>query len=124
VNELPENGEIIYDWNRVGFAGPLTDHRVTLLDETLRDGIQSPSAVDPPIEDKQALLRLMDRLGIEWADIGLPGAGRRATEDVEALATLIREENLSIKPSCAARTHPYPPILGELGPRSDGAAGR
>ena len=106
MNELPENGEIIHDWNRVGFAGPLTKHNVTLLDETLRDGIQSPSAVDPPIEDKQALLRLMDRLGIEYADIGLPGAGRRAVEDVEALAKLIRDENLSIKPSCAARTHP------------------
>ena len=75
MNELPENGEIIHDWNRVGFAGPLTKHNVTLLDETLRDGIQSPSAVDPPIEDKQALLRLMDRLGIEYADIGLPGPG-------------------------------------------------
>jgi 2-isopropylmalate synthase len=106
VNELPENGEIIHDWNRVGFAGPLANHNVTLLDETLRDGIQSPSAVDPPIEDKQALLRLMDRLGIEFADIGLPGAGRRAVEDVEALCKLIRSENLSIKPSCAARTHP------------------
>ena len=101
---LPEGDPIIHDWNQIGFAGPLTSLKVELLDETLRDGIQSPSAVDPTIEDKQALLRLMDRLGIEWADIGLPGAGRRAVEDVEALATVIRDEGLSIKPSCAART--------------------
>ena len=101
-----EDEPVIHDWNRIGFAGPLTARKVTMLDETLRDGIQSPSAVDPPIEDKLALLRLMDRLGIEWADIGLPGAGRRAVEDVEALATMIRTEKLSIKPSCAARTHP------------------
>jgi len=101
-----ETERIIHDWNHVGFAGPLTSLGVTLLDETLRDGIQSPSAVDPPIEEKLALLRLMDRLGIHWADIGLPGAGRRAVEDVEALARVIGLEKLNIKASCAARTHP------------------
>ena len=71
-------GEIIYDWNRIGFAGPLTGNRVQLLDETLRDGIQSPSVVDPSIEDKIQILRLMDSLGIDTADVGLPGAGKRA----------------------------------------------
>lgn len=97
-------GEIIYDWNRIGFAGPLTESRVQLLDETLRDGIQSPSVVDPSIEDKIQILRLMDNLGIDTADVGLPGAGKRAVEDVTALVEAIRDEGLSIKASCAART--------------------
>jgi 2-isopropylmalate synthase len=97
--------ELIYDWNRVGFAGPLTEKRVYLLDETLRDGIQSPSVVDPSIEDKIQILRLMDRLGIDTADIGLPGAGKRAVEDVTALVEAIRDEGLNVKPACAARTH-------------------
>jgi len=101
-----DEDEIIYDWNRVGFDRNLTDKRVMLLDETLRDGIQSPSVVDPDVEDKIRILRLMDSLGIDTADIGLPGAGRRAVEDCTALCELIRDEELSIKASCAARTHP------------------
>ena len=74
-------------------------------DETLRDGLQSPSVVDPPIEKKLEILRLMDRLGIHTANVGLPGAGPRAVEDVTRLCQLIVDEKLSIVPNCAARTH-------------------
>ena len=105
-NATIEHSGIIHDWNQVGFAGPLTERSVMLLDETLRDGIQSPSAVDPAIEDKKQLLRLMTDLGIHVADIGLPGAGPRAVADCVALCELIRDEELQIQPSCAARTHP------------------
>jgi 2-isopropylmalate synthase len=105
--------EVLYDWNKVGFSGPLSAKPVMLLDETLRDGIQSPSVVDPSIEDKRTIVRLMDALGIQYADVGLPGAGRRAVEDVTALCTTIRDEGLAIRPACAARTHPadIAPIL-------------
>ena len=75
-----------------------------LNDETLRDGLQSPSVRDPGIEEKKALLHCMDGLGIEAADIGLPGAGPRANEAARALAVEIARTNLSIKPNCAART--------------------
>jgi 2-isopropylmalate synthase len=75
-----------------------------LDDETLRDGLQSPSVVDPPIEAKLHLLHLMDELGIETADVGLPGAGPRATADAEALCAEIARSRLSIRPNCAART--------------------
>ena len=85
-----------FDWSGVG--------RVELDDETLRDGLQSPSVVDPPIEDKIRLLHLMDRLGIDTADIGLPGAGPRAVEAVTALAREIVEGGLAIRANCAART--------------------
>jgi 2-isopropylmalate synthase len=104
---LPDEDELFYDWNRVGFEGPLVQGRITLLDETLRDGIQSPSAVDPSIEDKKHILRYMARLGIKYADIGLPGAGKRAVEDVQALCETIRDERLPIRAGCAARTHPH-----------------
>ncbi len=102
----PDEDELFYDWNRVGFEGPLVQGRITVFDETLRDGIQSPSAVDPSIEDKKQILRYMARLGIRYADIGLPGAGRRAVEDVQALCETIRDERLPIRAGCAARTHP------------------
>jgi 2-isopropylmalate synthase len=95
--------DLLHDWNRVDAPDkPLRS--VELYDESLRDGIQSPSVTDPSIEDKKQLLRLMDRLGIHWADIGLPGAGPRAVADVTALAETIRDEGLTIRASCAART--------------------
>src|SRR5262245_15785639 len=101
--ELDER-EIIYDWNSVEKVAPLTTKKIEFLDETLRDGIQSPSAVDPRIEDKKRLLHVMSDLGIHWADIGLPGAGRRAYEDVLALGEEIVRGKLFVKPACAART--------------------
>jgi 2-isopropylmalate synthase len=75
-----------------------------LDDETLRDGLQSPSVTDPPIESKRRILHLMDELGIDTANVGLPGAGPRAEADVEALCREIAEARLAIRPNCAART--------------------
>jgi 2-isopropylmalate synthase len=75
-----------------------------LDDETLRDGLQSPSVTDPPVEDKLELLHLMDRLGIETADVGLPGAGKRQQDAVLRLCREIVDQRLRIQPNCAART--------------------
>jgi 2-isopropylmalate synthase len=75
-----------------------------LDDETLRDGLQSPSAVDPPTDAKLKILHLMDRLGIETADVGLPGAGPRQREAVQRLCREIDEQRLRIRPNCAGRT--------------------
>src|SRR5258708_35977863 len=47
----------------------------------------------------------MEELGINFANIGLPGAGPRAVADVELLAREIAKCKLKIKPNCAARTH-------------------
>jgi 2-isopropylmalate synthase len=104
VDELSEN-DIIYDWNSVGRTGRLFNHAISFFDETLRDGIQCPSVVDPKIGDKVAILHLMADVGIEHVDIGLPGAGRRAVEDVTELAREIRDSKLKVKAACAARTH-------------------
>jgi 2-isopropylmalate synthase len=46
----------------------------------------------------------MEELGIDTADIGLPGAGPRAAADVEALAREIGQCKIRIRPNCAART--------------------
>ncbi|MGY8776771.1 MAG: LeuA family protein [Longimicrobiales bacterium] len=96
---------LIHDWNETESSFDWSTVRgVELDDETLRDGLQNPSVVDPPIEDKIRLLHLMEKLGIHTANIGLPGAGPRAVEAVTALAQEIVDSGLSIRPNCAART--------------------
>ena len=99
---LEHKDELIYDWNKIGV--PERPKNLLLDDETLRDGLQSPSVQDPSIQDKLALLHYMDELGIDTADIGLPGAGARAQADVEALAREIASAKLKINANCAART--------------------
>ncbi len=98
--------DLIYDWNSVEKVSSLAPKRgFTFLDETLRDGIQSPSAVDPSIDDKLRIVELANDLGIHTMDIGLPGAGPRAVEDCATITEFIRDQKLAVKPACAARTH-------------------
>jgi isopropylmalate/homocitrate/citramalate synthase len=96
--------DLIYDWNSVLSGNFLPKGPVLLNDETLRDGLQSPSVRDPSIEQKIGILHLMEALGINALDLGLPGAGPRAVEHVEALAREIVGSHLRIKANCAART--------------------
>src|ERR1041385_4132946 len=105
--------ELIYDWNQAGGAASsdLTRARVDLNDETLRDGLQSPSVRDPALDVKKRLLHLMADLGIVAADIGLPGAGPRVVAQVRALAREIRAAKLPIAPTCAAR-----PVVADVEP--------
>lgn len=96
--------ELIHDWNEAGEHWQRPDFAIEFDDETLRDGLQSPSVQSPSIEQKLELLHLMDRLGIHTADIGLPGAGPHVVRDVTALAQEIVSAKLSIAANCAART--------------------
>ncbi|MGH9858391.1 MAG: LeuA family protein [Candidatus Acidiferrales bacterium] len=96
---------MIYDWNVADGPEIPPGRRVTLDDETLRDGLQNPSVHDPPIGEKIEILHLMEALGIEMVNIGLPGAGPRAYADTEALAKEIVRAKLKIRPNAAARTH-------------------
>jgi 2-isopropylmalate synthase len=98
------NEELIYDWNTATAAPIRPGTRVLLNDETLRDGLQNPSVFDPSIEEKIEILHLMEDLGIDSVNIGLPGAGPRAVADTEALAREIATQRMKIKPNCAART--------------------
>jgi isopropylmalate/homocitrate/citramalate synthase len=98
--------DIIYDWNSLERrAGSLFKHKISFFDETLRDGVQCPSVVDPKIDDKLEILHLMNDIGVDHIDLGLPGAGKRAQDDVAELVRAIRDDKLQIKPACAARTH-------------------
>jgi 2-isopropylmalate synthase len=103
---MTENLEhLIHDWNVTGEQAKRPARRIEFDDETLRDGLQSPSVTDPSIEDKLRILHYMDAIGIDNADIGLPGAGPHVQKTVERLAREIVEQKLSVYPSAAGRTH-------------------
>ena len=97
--------ELIYDWNKNHAAGLKPPGPVLLNDESLRDGLQSPSVRDPSIPEKIEILHLMEALGINSLNLGLPGAGLRAVEHVTELAREIVSEKMKIRANCAARTH-------------------
>ena len=93
--------DLINDWNG---AAPI-DARVPLLnDETLRDGLQSPSVRDPDIAAKRDLIHRLARMGVDAVDLGMPGAGPMSLAAVRALMVEIRDHRLPISPNGAVRT--------------------
>jgi isopropylmalate/homocitrate/citramalate synthase len=120
MNDEKDTAALVYDWNEKERRGFLLRKPPRFVDESIRDGLQSPSVTDPTIEQKMELVRLMDRLGIDVVNLGLPGAGKRAQEDVERLLRFIVEEKLRIRANCAARTvaadiHPIIDISQRVG---------
>ncbi len=98
-------GKLVYDWNNRRYRGPVVlNRRFQLHDETLRDGIQNPSVVDPEIEDKVEILHMLEEIGVDTIDVGLPGAGPRAFADVLRLCREIADHKMRIRPTCAGRT--------------------
>jgi 2-isopropylmalate synthase len=97
--------DLIYDWNKNHPPGLTPAGPVLINDETLRDGLQSPSVRDPSIAEKIEILHLMETLGIHSLALGLPGAGPRAVEAVTALAREMVAQKMKIRANCAARTH-------------------
>ncbi len=102
--------DLIYDWNLVQDLYP-PRHTIELDDETLRDGLQCPSVQAPPMADRIELLRLMSQLGIRYANVGLPGAGKHVVDVVTELVEVIRDEQLDLEPNCAART-----VIADIAP--------
>lgn len=105
-HEVTAGRELLYDWNDVGGAHVPRPDKVEIDDETLRDGLQSPSVRQPTIDEKLDILHRMAALGIHAADIGFPGADPVVLDHVVALAEEIQREGFSIEPNCAGRTHP------------------
>ena len=101
---IPDENSLIFDWTAVGPRRVQWPSHVMIDDETLRDGLQSPSTTDPQVEAKVLILHLMESLGIETADVGLPGAGDRQREAVLRLCREISTQHMRIRPNCAART--------------------
>ena len=97
--------DLVYDWNKNYPPGLKPAGPVLMNDETLRDGLQSPSVRDPSIAEKIEILHCMEALGIHSLSLGLPGAGPRVVEAVTALAREIAAHKMKIRANCAARTH-------------------
>jgi 2-isopropylmalate synthase len=106
---------LIYDWNLVDYEysrdADKHPHDVWFDDETLRDGLQSPSALNPSIEQKIELLSFMERLGIQKVDLGLPGAGPFHLSHIDAMVSHIIENDYQIRPGAAVRT-----LMGDIEP--------
>jgi 2-isopropylmalate synthase len=100
----PSESDLIYDWNMAGAPAAKPARVIEFDDETLRDGLQSPSVTSPSIDKKLEILHLIDRLGIQTADIGLPGAGPHVVAHVTRLAQEIKDARLKVTANCAART--------------------
>ncbi len=98
---------LIYDWNGVGDAPPLP-LTVTLLDETLRDGLQSPSVKNPSLPEKLAGLELMNELGIEYVNVGLPSASPRALSR-KRWSCVARSRRAATRSGRYARAEPWLP---------------
>ena len=98
------SSELIHDWNLYSEPDIPAGRRVLLDDETLRDGLQNPSVRNPSIDEKIEIVRLMEVLGIDTVNVGLPGAGPRAFADAEALAREIISARMKIRPHAAGRT--------------------
>jgi 2-isopropylmalate synthase len=111
MTDADRAGEFIFDWNELNRKGRLVPQRFTLFDETLRDGLQNPSVEDPPIEDKLRILHLMEDLGIDEADIGLPGSSKRAFDDVLTMCKEVVSCKMKIKIAAAGRT-----VVGDITP--------
>ena len=100
--------DLIYDWNVIDYEidrNPANHpHDVWFDDETLRDGLQSPSARNPTIEQKIELIDYMERLGIQKVDLGLPGAGPFHVNHIDAMLSHMGENGYDLRPGCAVRT--------------------
>jgi 2-isopropylmalate synthase len=106
-NENP----LLYDWTVNGERVARWPAKVMLYDESLRDGLQSPSVIDPAVEKKLQILHLMESLGIDFLDAGLPGAGSRQREAVTRICREIAAKKMRIRATCAART-----VLADIQP--------
>ena len=99
---------LIFDWNTIDYDISRDSnnhpHGIWFDDETLRDGLQSPSARNPTIPQKIELLNYMEKLGIQKVDLGLPGAGPFHLEHIDAMLSHITENNFSIRPGAAVIT--------------------
>jgi 2-isopropylmalate synthase len=95
----------MYDWSR---GEPLLDGpepaSVTVVDETLRDGLQSASGAQPTASRKIDLVHAMAGIGVDVVSVGLPAAGPRSAEHSYLLCREIVQSKLPLKPTAAART--------------------
>lgn len=103
---MTQNGssDLIYDWNTCESVPDAGGRFAEVDDETLRDGLQSPSVRHPDEEQMVEILHRIAALGMESMNIGLPGAGPHVVKTAMRLAKEIKASGYNILPNCAART--------------------
>ena len=94
----------MYDWNAAQVPNWRGARPIGVVDETLRDGLQSATATDPPLDQKRELLTRMAAVGVDVVSVGLPAASRRALEQAVELVVAINDQSLGLTPTAAART--------------------
>ena len=103
-----EEHDLIYDWNDIDYSIDRDEsdhpHELWFDDETLRDGLQSPSARNPTIQQKIELIDYMEKLGIQKVDLGLPGAGPFHIDHIDSMLNHMGENGYNLRPGCAVRT--------------------
>ena len=103
-----EEKDLIFDWNTIDYEVTREPsnhpHELWFDDETLRDGLQSPSAINPTIEQKIELIDFMEKLSIQKVDLGLPGAGPQHVGHIDSMLSHMRDSGYSLRPGCAVRT--------------------
>ncbi|MFO0758915.1 MAG: 2Fe-2S iron-sulfur cluster-binding protein [Byssovorax sp.] len=77
---------------------------VKVVDETLRDGLQNASGVNPAVDYKVDLLHAMAKIGVDVVSVGLPAAGKRHADDCHLLCKEILDARLPLVATAAART--------------------
>jgi 2-isopropylmalate synthase len=96
--------DLIYDWNKVAPTGRVFPQAIEILDETLRDGLQNPSVVDPKVDDKLRIIEEAAKVGIHYVTLGMPGSSQRSFDDCLALCRAVEQSKLKIGLACAGRT--------------------
>lgn len=77
---------------------------VAVVDETLRDGLQSAAGHQPDASHKIDLLYAMAAIGVDVVSVGLPAAGKQNAEDCYLICREIVRSKLGMIPTAAART--------------------
>jgi len=96
----PEISSLVYDWNAPEPRAP--QRRVALLDDTLRDGLQSTAVRQPTLDERSELLVAMRRAGIDAVNLGLPAVSFGAASAIVRLAKEAAALGLGVV--CAGRT--------------------
>lgn len=102
IEQVKISQALIHDWNDP--VSPLGSRVPLFHDETLRDGLQSPSVRNPSIDGKKKILEHLVKLGVNSVCLGMPSAGPKATEDAKSLLIEIRDRHMPVSAVVAART--------------------
>ena len=76
---------LVQDWNTRGTRAPAAVEAAAILDDTLRDGLQSTAVRQPALEARVELLAATACAGVGAVHLGLTGISAEASRVVERL---------------------------------------